>query len=370
MPTLATFNANNFFLRYRFTRTYPGDQSRKSLVEAAEVGSLGYLPGLAFGHYPSSYIVWDAQRRELGARGLKEPDGQLPDILCLQEVENIQAIRIFNQSYLDNHYPYSLLIDSYDARNIDVGLLSTFPIGEIRSHIDDVNEKGERIFSRDCLEAEIQLPDGSTLSLLLNHLKSKLVTREPDDTDAQYKRKVKDSHEKRMAQAQKVVEYIAQRFRGRHATALYAVVGDCNDTPYSPWLAPLMRSSRLTDVLGKYRPRDRWTYYYRSENRVSQIDYILASHALATRVANVIQADPAKAPHIERQGLAYRQLNSSGQVLPREATLVYVEDDDVTPVPPGAPADEKVSFGFPRYPEVMTDWKANTSDHCPVKVWF
>ena len=120
MPSLATFNANNFFLRYRFTRTYEGDTSRDSLVEAGEVGLVGYLPGLAFGQYTNKFIVWDAQRRHLAAQALREPDGQLPDILCFQEVENIQAIRIFNQRYLDHHYPYSLLIDSYDPRNIDV----------------------------------------------------------------------------------------------------------------------------------------------------------------------------------------------------------------------------------------------------------
>ena len=101
MPSIASFNANNFFLRYRFTRTYPGDMSQKSLVEAGQIGLVGYLPGLAFDQYPSSYIVWDQQRRELAARALAEPDGQLPDILCFQEVENIHAIRKLNQTGFD-----------------------------------------------------------------------------------------------------------------------------------------------------------------------------------------------------------------------------------------------------------------------------
>jgi len=34
MTTLATFNANNFFLRYRFAGTYPGDQSEKSAIDS------------------------------------------------------------------------------------------------------------------------------------------------------------------------------------------------------------------------------------------------------------------------------------------------------------------------------------------------
>jgi len=48
MPTLATFNANNFFLRYRFAGTYPGDQRKKSAIEAGEVAMLGCVPEKKF----------------------------------------------------------------------------------------------------------------------------------------------------------------------------------------------------------------------------------------------------------------------------------------------------------------------------------
>jgi hypothetical protein len=41
MPTLATFNANNFFLRYKFAKTYPGDLSGKSAIDAAGVTRAG-----------------------------------------------------------------------------------------------------------------------------------------------------------------------------------------------------------------------------------------------------------------------------------------------------------------------------------------
>jgi len=104
------------------------------------------MPGLAFGKYTKRYIVWDAERRELAARALQEPDGILPDILCFQEIENIYAIRKFNQKYLDNYYPYSLLIDAYDPRNIDVGILSRFPMIEVKSHIEERDAKGNTPF--------------------------------------------------------------------------------------------------------------------------------------------------------------------------------------------------------------------------------
>jgi len=371
MLSLATFNANNFFLRYKFTRTYPGDKSSNSLVEAGEVASAGYLPGLSFGKYPSQYIVWDPQRRSLAARALQEPDGTLPDILCLQEVENIQAIRIFNTRYLNGYYPYSLLIDAYDPRNIDVGVLSRFPIREIRSHIDELDGQGNRIFSRDCLEATVELPGGSILTLFVNHLKSKFVERDPGESDGDYQGKILNSHQKRLSQARKVTEYLEARFKGQHAQALYAVVGDFNDTPESPWVEPLVNSPNLTDMLAAHRAvNDRWTYYWRSKGQVSQIDHVLVSKALAGRVAQVVAVDPTKIPHIERQGLAYRELNNSGQLLPKEATLVHFEADAVTPAPPGSPQNEKIDFRFLRYPEILNDWKANISDHCPVKVWF
>jgi hypothetical protein len=67
--------------------------------------TLGYIPEKQFGKYLSSdFVVWDPIRRQLAAQALAEPDGQLPDILCLQGVENIDAIRKFNQDYLGGHY--------------------------------------------------------------------------------------------------------------------------------------------------------------------------------------------------------------------------------------------------------------------------
>jgi hypothetical protein len=193
-------------------------------------------------------------------------------------------------------------------------------------------------------------------------------TRQGDDD---YKRNVSASHERRLAQAETVAAYVDARFVGSHDTALYAVVGDFNDTPASPWVNPLLTSPHLTDVLAVHLPvTERWTHYYRSKNSVSQIDQVLASKALARRIGDLLAADPAKKPHIEREGLAYRELNASGLVLPKEAWLVHFEDDGVTPVPPGITLREKVEFRFPRYPEVMANWKSNVSDHCPVKVWF
>lgn len=372
MPTLATFNANNFFIRYKFSRVYPGDeQNKKSLDEAS--AATGFVPGAAFGEYPStSYIVWDSNRRDLATYALSEPDGTLPDILCFQEVEGIEAIRILNDRYFSNFYDYSFLLDAYDPRNIDVGILSRYPIVHVRSHIDRRTSIGEQLFkSRDCLEVDIDIPGSKTLTLFVNHLKSKFVDRRKHNTPAKYQAEKLKGHKKRLRQSEEIMKIIAERFDGEHTTALYAVIGDLNDTAYSPWVAPLFNSPRLTDLVATHIPQnERWTYWWRSKNRASQIDFILASRALASRVESTVNGDNSKKPHIERSGLAYREWSTSGETLPKEANLLYLEDDGVTPTNPNAPDGEKVGFRFPRYDLIIQDYRNNISDHCPVKVWF
>jgi hypothetical protein len=164
---------------------------------------------------------------------------------------------------------------------------------------------------------------------------------------------------------------VSKRFWGQHDGALYAVIGDFNDTPESPWIEPVVDYYRLTDILQRHRAtNDCWTYYWRSKNRVSQIDYVLVSRTLRDRIDAAVASNSALTPHIERKGLGYRELNANGEILPKEPKLVYFEEDPVTPAPSGATPSEKVNFRFDRYPEILEDWRANVSDHCPVKVWF
>ncbi len=365
MVTLTTFNANNFFLRYKFSRRYPGDRSGVSQVEATEIATHGFLPDRPFQKYGRSrYIVWDEGRRQLAFAALKEPDGQLPDILCLQEVENIHAIRVLNKRYFGNYYQYSLLIDAYDPRNIDVGVLSTLPITRVRSHIDFVSANGQKPFAnRDCLEFDVQTPDGKKLTIFNIHLKSKYTE---NGTAAE----LREAHLKRQIQAECLMDIIEEKFHGRQTTALYAVVGDFNDTPESPWLSSL-KTPRLKNIISEYIDLDnRWTYYWRSRNRVSQIDHIMASRALAKRIEEKASTNSSYIPHIERSGLGYRKLNAVGKVLPAKPKFVHYEVDAATPPSSTATPDSYVDFRFPRYQPIMNNWRNNISDHCPVKIWL
>ncbi|MFD2588977.1 endonuclease/exonuclease/phosphatase family protein [Croceitalea marina] len=369
MISITTFNANNFFLRYKFSKNLPNSKSKDSLIEAGEV--IGYLPGIAFGKYTKNFIVWDSKRRNLASEALKAPDDKFPDIICFQEVENIEAIRILNQRYFNNEYQYSMLIDSYDPRNIDVGILSKFPINSMKSHIDDFNDAGDRIFSRDCLEVELQIKN-EPLYLFLNHFKSKLVKRDKDDTDEKYKNKLLKSHTRRLNQAAEVAKIIKEKFKGSYNTALFAVIGDFNDTPFSPWLKPLMDSPHLIDVISRHLPYEsRWTYYWKSRSRVSQIDYFLVSKELNKRIEKAIEVDDSFTPYIERRGIGFRKMNAAGDnTLPAEVNYMAYETDEVTAENDDAPATQKQTFRFPRFEEVLANPKNNISDHCPVKIWF
>ncbi len=148
MTSLAFYNVNNLFLRYRFGQTYPGDMSGSSAGSDPE---WGFLPI----NNPGMFEPYNPDQTALSAQVLSE--NGLPDILCLCEVESLQALRLFNDFFLGSHYPYALLINSYDLRQIDVGILSTKEILSVRSHVDELDGQGRRLFSRDCLEVAIGL---------------------------------------------------------------------------------------------------------------------------------------------------------------------------------------------------------------------
>jgi len=341
---LCTFNANNLFLRYKFAKTFFGDRSGKSRLSKAEAEVFGYLPA----NLPGSFEVFAPEMRDLAARALRR-DGtkdDYPDIVCVQEVESLLALRRFNQEHLSNAYPYALVIDSHDLRQIDVGILSKHELTDIRTHVDDHSSVGTKkdpwLFSRDCLEVDVVFNKSGTkrITLFINHLKSKM-----GDTDEERKK----AAERRELQAEAVRAIVRRRFPGAEFTkAHFAVVGDLNDEPGSDPVAPLVKNCGLVNALERIsQPEDRWTYWYKSKNRASQIDYLLLSPALDKAAQ--------KKPEIERRGIAFRSRLANGQPGPKQ-TYYCRKDGDPNPIP--------VAFQFPRFAKVGPNLAA--SDHCPV----
>jgi endonuclease/exonuclease/phosphatase family metal-dependent hydrolase len=343
--TLCTFNANNLFLRYRFGNKFPGDMFDKSMVD--DVG-WGYLPE----YKPHLFEVFSPEQRTLAARAVKRGGTALPDILCVQEVESLMALRSFNERYFGGEYRYTLLVDSRDLRQIDVGILSRFPFEGVRTYVDELVPGGKPddwLFSRDCLEVHMRLNKSGSkqLGLFINHFKSKLTdAKTPAGIAAQIER----ANEKRLRQARKVAEIIKKRYSGAaYRKALFAVVGDFNDHAGAATLAPLVAGSDLENALDRLPPEERWTHYYRSQGTVAQFDYLLLSPALskATRDSEFAA---------ERRGVGFRSRSTVDEgLLPKQAKLERRDDD---------PAPLKIDFRFPRFPGVTPDLVA--SDHCPL----
>lgn len=96
-----------------------------------------------------------------------------PNILGIVEAEDRPSLLRFNRELLNNQFEHVMLVDGNDSRGIDVGIMTTtnFPIGTIRSNVDAVDNTGT-IFSRDCPEYQVTTPNGNTIYILVNHLKS------------------------------------------------------------------------------------------------------------------------------------------------------------------------------------------------------
>lgn len=339
--TLATFNAENLFLRYRFMEQYPGGRKPKATEETRDHDRWGFVPLYKKG----MFRIFNETRRKLTAQAIRD-DGAPPDILCLQEVESLLALREFNERYLDGHYPYALVIDGRDLRRINVAVLGRRPFRQVRTHVDDRTPDGsDFVFRRDCLEVTVDLEEGGgePLMLFICHLKSRYVGNARDR-----KRALEQANRTRLSEASAVAAIVRDRFPGdTFDRDLFAVVGDFNDQSYSPHLKPLVHDLGLENAVNRLPMKERWTHWCASRNLVSQMDYLLLSPALA-------RLTEKKRPSIERRGLGCTRRTAGGGILPKHAQLIRTDDG------PG----EEVPFDFERFPDVTADIEA--SGHCPV----
>ncbi|WP_454729292.1 endonuclease/exonuclease/phosphatase family protein [Cellulosimicrobium protaetiae] len=199
------------------------------------------------------------------------------DVLAVVEAESRVALKHFTDAGVVTRagrpvYPHVMVIDGNDDRGIDVGLLTTRPyrIGTVRSHVDDRDSRGRLVFGRDCPEYVVELPGGGTLTVLVNHFKSKGYGTQAES----------DATRRRQATRTAAI-YAALRARGEENVV---VVGDLNDTPASTPLRPLLERTDLRDVSehtafrGDGRPGT-----YGNGTASQKIDYVLLSPALFDR---------------------------------------------------------------------------------------
>lgn len=204
------------------------------------------------------------------------------DVICLIEVEDRNLLQKFHDGLLykdflepasKSEYKYIYLIDGNDPRGIDVAFMSRIPVASFCSHIHETTlYDGDSIktFSRDCLEVELEAPDGKPLHLKINHFKSMGYS---PPTDPQ-------SVRRRLGQAQRVAELLDRHDLKKD----YVIVaGDLNSDPASPSMVPLVDRAHLYNTLLRLPATQRGTY----GTGTKQLDYIFISDALKSHVQDV-----------------------------------------------------------------------------------
>lgn len=284
---LTTFNCENLFGRYRFLdRPSASTSGTKDYTKSLQVYEVVALEGRKNTLKPAP--IAKVQRINTAGAIL----GAAPDVLCVNEVENLATLRVFNAYYLDNYFERLVLIDGNDPRGIDVGLLIrrgvSVELERIRTHVDDaraggflpgsnrLNTKilGAASFSRDCLEVDLRVGN-KPLTLLVNHLKAQEI-----------KGKVDQSTARRLGQAQRVAELVGEvGKRGRLPIVLGDFNKDTREAGYDGSLDPLVQHPGLYDPFTDLAATgELWSHYYSGDKKISRLDYILVDRALQPAV--------------------------------------------------------------------------------------
>lgn len=176
--TLMTFNVENLFDNVddpnKNDQTYLPIEAKKSDEHIAECDKIT-VPT-----WRDQCLNWDWNdailEKKLSAIAgaiLAVNDGRGPDIVALQEVENIEIVERLRRDYLkDADYAPAILLEGHDVRGVDVAFLTRLPtVGDAILHpvptegIDPARY-GD---TRGILEATFELPDGSLLTAYAVH---------------------------------------------------------------------------------------------------------------------------------------------------------------------------------------------------------
>ena len=358
---LATFNVENLMTRFDFTG-FRNQLRQDRVIKLFEVRSEGVYQQLEQARVISS----TDDTRQMTALAIADADA---DILCLQEVDNMEALQAFEYGYLfrmvGNGYRQKYLVEGNDSRGIDVAVLmreetrdgQKIELKQIKSHamltyrdlglFNDqlalTNRVDDKIFKRDCLELDLEI-GGVPLSLYVVHFKSMDGPR-TIGVDSRL-----GTMPVRRAEALAVRRIIEDRFDGHTDDKRFVICGDMNDyqervdvigrrrTGYRyeyqgervSALDVFSQDSFAENVVRRRDPLDRWTLYHArgpEEQWLCQLDYIWLSAALA-------KTNASRLPEIVRHGQPYR-----------------------TVFPPGQEVE--------RYPRTGWD-RPKASDHCPV----
>jgi len=193
-----------------------------------------------------------------------------PDVIGLEEVENIDVLRdIAAQDVLKSYAYEAYLEEGADSRGIDVGFLvrsDRVEVLAVRQYADS-----EGVFPRPPLLLKFK-PKSSTqiYYAIVNHFSS-------------MSGGVEATEPRRVLQAQGNLA-ILDEIREDDPNALVAVIGDLNAYYYS---APIdvLRSGGLVHAFEKIPAEQRYTYIYQGESQV--LDHVLLTQGLYDEIERV-----------------------------------------------------------------------------------
>ncbi|MEM1317503.1 MAG: endonuclease/exonuclease/phosphatase family protein [Pseudomonadota bacterium] len=371
---IATFNAENLMARFDFSG-WKREARRDRSLTLRDIETEAQFRALE----QARVVSHEDDARQMTALAIADCRA---DIVCLQEVEDLDTLEAFERNYLlpmtGLSYPQKEWRLGNDGRGIDVALMARettaggepIEIRSVKSHaartMSDLGvltpkliemgfQPDTRLFRRDCLEVNMKV-GGRHVTAFVAHFKSMGAPRD-GLTGRDYTMPV------RQAEAAGVRRIVEERFGAeRCADMRWMICGDLNDYPARlaingdkasgygfDWIEEQTHGSvdvlndGFSDNLVDRRPQDdRWTLFYangrsssarqpedRPIRHLVQLDYILASPRLA-------QGNLKAVPEIIRNGQPYR-----------------------TVFPPGQ--------DVPRYPRTGWD-RPKASDHCPVVV--
>ncbi len=186
--------------------------------------------------------------------------GKGPDILMIEEVENMNVISKLVSKGLNNlGYQYKVLIDGDDNRGIDVGLISKYPIVKAMRH--PLIIRGQTIDTRGILQVTLNV-DNHEVTVFVNHWPSQ-----------------SNPTEHRVASAQ-LLDSIASKLN----SDLIIAAGDFNtirgENPY-----PFNQMRNWTDAEAEARKQgvrtNPGTHFYRGE--WSSLDHIFIHNKSAAK---------------------------------------------------------------------------------------
>ncbi|MEO0637784.1 MAG: endonuclease/exonuclease/phosphatase family protein [Pseudomonadota bacterium] len=360
---LATFNVENLMSRFDFEGVRHAHRLDRATA-LYDISDKGRLKAIE----QARMIALTDDTRQLTALAIADCE---PDVLCLQEVENDEALAAFERGYLfrmnGSGFRQRHVMPGNDGRGINVAVAAKcqstsghdIEVSAVTSHReatygdmglldDELRGRGaeptDRVFRRDCLEVDLRI-GGRPLTVYICHFKSMGPNRDGMDGRT-YSMPV------RRAEARAVRKIIERRFEGRADRMNWIVCGDLNAyrekievtgskrrglgfkpvAEESSGIDDLFEGGFAEDLLGRLDPMERWTLFHSrgaDEQHLCQLDYFLASPNLAQKNKKVL-------PEIIRNGQPFRTLMPEGQA-----------------------AD--------RYPRTGWD-RPKASDHCPVVV--